>query len=60
MQKVIGNILVELSVDTILIKDANTNELIRAKTIDASDAVETYLNLIKTLTEKHLKKLENV
>jgi hypothetical protein len=60
MQKVIGNILVELSVDTILIKDANTNELIRAKVINASDAVETYTNLIKTLTEKHINKLANV
>lgn len=60
MQKVIGNILVELSIDTILIKDANTNELIKAKVIEASEAVETYLNLIKTLTEKHLNKIANV
>jgi len=53
MKTVIGSILVELSVDTIMIKDAKTLDLIRAKTVNANDAVDTYKELIVTLTEKH-------
>jgi len=53
MKTVIGSILVELSVDTIMIKDAKTLDLIRAKTVNANDAVDTYKELVVTLTEKH-------
>ena len=53
MKTVIGSILVELSVDTIMIKDAKTLDLIRAKTVNANDAVDTYKELVVTLTDKH-------
>jgi hypothetical protein len=59
MKTVIGSILVELSIDTIMIKDANTLDLIRAKTVNANDAVDTYKELVATLTEKHKKIMAN-
>jgi hypothetical protein len=55
MKTVIGTILVELNDDTIMIKDAKTLELIRAKTVDANGAVNTYRELVVTLTEKYNK-----
>jgi hypothetical protein len=59
MKTVIGSILVELSIDTIMIKDAKTLDLIRAKTVNANDAVDTYKELVVTLTEKHKKLMAN-
>lgn len=59
MKTVIGNILVELSIDTIMIKDAKTLELMRAKVVNPNDAVDTYKALVVTLTEKHRKNLAN-
>jgi len=57
MKTVIGTILVELNDDTIMIKDAKTLELIRAKVVNANDAVDTYRELVVTLTEKYKKSL---
>jgi hypothetical protein len=57
MKTVIGTILVELNDDTIMIKDAKTLELIRAKVVNANDAVDTYKELVVTLTEKYKKTL---
>lgn len=59
MKTVIGSILVELSIDTIMIKDAKTLDLLKAKTVNANDAVDTYKELVVTLTEKHRKLIEN-
>ena len=59
MKTVIGSILVELSNDTIMIKDSKTLDLIRAKTVNANDAVDTYKELVVTLTEKHKKLMAN-
>jgi len=55
MKTVIGNLLVELSIDTILIKDATTLDLMRAKVINANEAVYTYKTLVATLKDKHKK-----
>lgn len=57
MKTVIGPILVELNDDTIMIKDSKTLELMRAKVVNANDAVDTYKSLVVTLTEKHKKSL---
>jgi hypothetical protein len=59
MKTVIGTILVELNDDTIMIKDAKTLELIRAKVVNANDAVDTYKELVVTLTGKYKKSLAN-
>ena len=59
MKTVIGTILVELNDDTIMIKDAKTLELIRAKVVHANDAVDTYKELVVTLTGKYKKSLAN-
>jgi len=59
MKTVIGSILVELSIDTIMIKDAKTLDLLKAKTVNANDAVDTYKELVATLTEKHKKLTSN-
>lgn len=53
MQTTIGPISVELDDDTIMIRDVKTKQLIKAKTVGAGNAVETYKDLVKTLTEKH-------
>jgi hypothetical protein len=55
MKTVIGEFLIVLDIDTIMIKNAKTNELIRAKEVNANDAVDAYRDLIKVLTEKHKK-----
>lgn len=59
MKTVIGTILVELNDDTIMIKDSKTLELIRAKVVNANDAVDTYKELVVTLTGKYKKSLAN-
>ena len=59
MKTVIGTILVELNDDTIMIKDAKTLDLIRAKVVNANDAVDTYKELVVTLKEKNAKRNES-
>ena len=57
MKNLIGGLSVELDNDTIMIRDSKTSELIQAKVVSANDAVDTYMNLIKVLKEKHTKRL---
>lgn len=56
MKNVIGGLSVELDIDTIMIRDAKTLQLIKAKAVDANSAVDTYNDLVKVLKEKHNKK----
>lgn len=56
MKNVIGGLSVELEIDTIMIRDAKTKQLIKAKVVDANNAVGTYNDLVKVLREKHLQK----
>jgi hypothetical protein len=58
MKNIIGGLSVELDVDVIMIRDAKTSQLIKAKSVDANNAVETYIDLVKVLKEKHLQKTE--
>jgi hypothetical protein len=53
MQTKIGPIFVELDDDTIMIRDVKTKQLIKAKTVQPGTALDTYNDLVKTLTEKH-------
>ena len=57
MKNLIGGLSVELDIDTTMIRDAKTSELIQAKSVAPNDAVDTYMNLIKVLKEKHAKKI---
>ena len=57
MKNLVGGLSVELDVDVIMIRDAKTLQLIRAKSVDANSAVETYNDLVKVLKEKHLKSI---
>jgi hypothetical protein len=57
MKNIIGGLSVELDVDVIMIRDAKTSQLIKAKSVDANNA-ETYIDLVKVLKEKHLQKTE--
>ena len=41
-----------------MIRDVKTSQLIKAKSVDANSAVETYTDLVKVLKEKHLQKTE--
>jgi len=56
MKNIIGGLSVELDVDIIMIRDAKTSQLIKAKSVDANMAVETYSDLVKALKEKNIKK----
>lgn len=56
MKNLIGGLSVELDVDVIIIRDAITLQLIKAKSVDANSAVETYNNLVKVLRQKFLEK----
>lgn len=56
MKNLVGGLSVELHHDTIMIRDAKTLQLLRAKAINPNDAVETYNALIVTLKKKHLQK----
>lgn len=56
MKNLIGGLSVELDVDVIIIRDAVTLQLIKAKSVDANSAVETYINLVKVLKQKYLEK----
>lgn len=57
MKNIIGGLSVELDIDTIMIRDSKTSTLLRAKSVAPNDAVDTYLNLIKVLKEKHAKRI---
>jgi hypothetical protein len=57
MKNLVGGLSIELDVDVIMIRDAKTLQLIRAKSVDANTAVETYTDLVKVLKEKHLKSI---
>jgi hypothetical protein len=57
MKNLIGGLSVELDNDTIMIRDSKTSELIQAKVVSANDAVDTYMNLVKVLKEKHAKRI---
>ncbi len=58
MKNIIGGLSIELDVDVIMIRDVKTSQLIKAKSVDANSAVETYTDLVKVLKEKHLQKTE--
>ena len=47
MKKIIGNYEFELSNDTILIRDASTGELLKAKAFKAHEAVEKFNAICK-------------
>lgn len=56
MKNLIDGLSVELDIDLIIIRDAKTSQLIKAKSVNADVAVETYMNLVKVLKQKHLEK----
>lgn len=56
MKNLINGLSVELDIDLIIIRDAKTLQLIKAKSVNADVAVETYMNLVKVLKQKHLEK----
>ena len=51
MKKRVGQITLELKVDTVMIRDAKTSRLIKAKSFPARDAVEEFEKLVKSLEE---------
>lgn len=52
MKKTIGSVTVELSVDTIFIRDAKTKTLLKAKSFRASEVMDEYDKIVEKLTEK--------
>jgi hypothetical protein len=55
MQTTIKDITIELADDTILIRDAKSLELLRAKVFKPHEAVEKYHELVKIYREKNQK-----
>ncbi|MDC1282518.1 hypothetical protein N8Z10_01075 [bacterium] len=60
MNKNIGKIKVELSGDTIFIRDIKTGTLLKAKSYRASEVVEEYDKLIVILQEREKQKTINI
>lgn len=50
------NLTIELSNDTILVRETSSNDLLRAKTFKASEVLEKYQSLIKSYGEKEARK----
>ena len=50
------NLTIELSNDTILLRETSTNDLLRAKTFKASEVLDKYQSLIKSYGEKEARK----
>jgi len=50
------NLTIELSNDTILLRETSTNDLLRAKTFKASEVLDKYHSLIKSYGEKEARK----
>ena len=50
------NLIIELSDDTILIRETSTGELLKAKTFKASEVLDKYQSLIKSYSEKEARK----
>jgi len=57
MNTEIGDLRIELSVDTILIREVKTGRLMKAKTVRASEAVDEYHALVKKLKAIHIERV---
>jgi hypothetical protein len=57
METTIGNLIVELKKDLILIREKVTGELLKCREVSPCSAVESFNDLVKVLKEKQkLKK----
>lgn len=52
MQETIKDIIIELSDDTIMIKDAKTGDLLRAKVFRPFEVLDRYKELVKIYKQK--------
>lgn len=52
MQETIKDIIIELSDDTIMIRDAKTGDLLRAKVYRPSEVLDKYKELVKIYKQK--------
>lgn len=55
MQTTIQDITIQLVDDTVMIRDAKTNNLLRAKTFKAHEAMDKYKELIQIYQKKVAK-----
>lgn len=55
MQTTIQDIIIQLVDDTVMIRDAKTNDLLRAKTFKPFEAMDKYKELIKIYQKKVAK-----